>query len=154
VKVPPEELTVHLRSYGRVATGDRRCRAVRTTVLHGRAGELVGPTKVNLEEASKRGRRECRPCRREGKAAAPGPSTVAGRATRRGKGEGTQAENARATRETHAGAEVAAPQRLEGRRPAGESEGPIVPGKPGNAGGGKGPCFWDAREEGEKRRLA
>ncbi len=38
--------------------------------------------------------------------------------------------------------------------PAGESEGLVVPGKPGNAGGGKGPCFWDASEEGEKRRLA
>jgi hypothetical protein len=109
---------------------------------------------VNLEQASKRGRRECRLYRREGKAAAPGPSTVTGRATRRGNGEGTQAQNARATRETHAGAEVAASQRPECGRPVGESEGPIVPGKPGNAGGGKGPCFWDASEEGEKRRLA
>jgi hypothetical protein len=40
------------------------------------------------------------------------------------------------------------------RRPVGASEGLIVPEKPGNAGGGKGPCFWDASEEGEKRRLA
>ena len=84
----------------------------------------------------------------------PGSSTVADRVTRRGNGEDTYAQNAHATRETHAGAEVAAPQRLEGRRLVGESEGPIVPGKPGNAGGGKGPCFWDASEEGEKRRLA
>ena len=114
----------------------------------------MGPTKVNLEKASKSRRCECRPCRREGKAAAPGSSTVADRATRRGNGEGTQAQNARATREAHVGAEVAAPQRLESGRPVGESEGLVVPGKPGNAGGGKEPCFWDASEEGEKRRLA
>lgn len=153
MKVLPEELTVHLRSYGRVATGDGSYRAVRTTVLLGRAGELVGPTKVNPEQASKNRQCECRPCHREGKAAAPGASTVTGRATRRGNGEGTQAQNARATRETRAGAEVAAPQRSPGERPVRESEGPIVPGKPGNAGGGKGPCFWDASEEGETRRL-
>jgi hypothetical protein len=154
VKVLPEELTVHLRSYGRVATSNGRYRAVRTTVLHGRAGKRAGPTRVNPEQASKDRRRECRPSYRKGKAAVPGASTVAGRATRRGSGEGTYAENARATRETHTGVEVAAPQRLERRRPVGESEGPIIPGKPGNAGGGKGPCFWDASEEGEKRRLA
>lgn len=84
----------------------------------------------------------------------PGSSTVADRVTRRGNGEDTYAQNARATRETHAGVEVAAPQRSESERPAWESEGLIVPWKPGNAGGGKEPCFWDASEEGEKRRLA
>jgi hypothetical protein len=131
-----------------------RHEAARTTVFLGKAGKRAGPTKVNLEQASKSRRCECRPYRREGKAAAPGPSTVAGRATRRGNGEGTYAQNARATREAHAGAEVAAPQRSESGRPVRESEGLIVPGKPGNAGGGKGPCFWDASEEGEKRRLA
>jgi hypothetical protein len=151
VKVLPEELTVHLRSYGRMA--EDRHEAARTTVFHGKAGEHAGPTRVNPEQASKRCR-ECRPSYRKGKAAASGSSTVADRATRRGNGEGTQAQNARATREAHAGVEVAAPQRSESERPVGESEGLIVPGKPGNAGGGKGPCFWDASEEGEKRRLA
>jgi hypothetical protein len=77
---------------------------------------------VNPEQASKNRRRECRPCHREGKAAAPGPSTVTGRATRRGNGEGTQAQNAHATRETRAGAEVAAPQR-SGKRAAGAGVG-------------------------------
>src|SRR5215216_4659202 len=86
VKVLPEELTVHLRSYGRMA--EDRHEAARTTVFQGKAGKLAGPTKVNPEQASKRCR-ECRPCHREGKAAAPGSSTVADRATRRGNGEGT-----------------------------------------------------------------
>ena len=38
------------------------------------------------------------------------------------------------------------PKRRLGRRLDRESERPIVPLKPGNAGGGKGPYFWDAFE--------
>ena len=51
MEVLPEELTVHLRSYGRM-TEDRH-EAARTTVFHGKAGELAGPTRVNPEQASK-----------------------------------------------------------------------------------------------------
>ena len=39
------------------------------------------------------------------------------------------------------------PQRSQGFRPGRESERPIVPRRPGNAGGGKGPYFWGAFEE-------
>ena len=52
MKVLPEELTVHLRSYGRMA--EDRDEAARTTVFHGKAGERAGPTRVNPEQASKR----------------------------------------------------------------------------------------------------
>jgi hypothetical protein len=38
--------------------------------------------------------------------------------------------------------------------PRWESEGPIVPLKPGNAGGGKGPWFWVLRKELRERGLA
>ena len=52
MKVLPEELTVHLRSYGRMA--EERHEAARTTVFLGKAGKRVGPTRVNPEQASKR----------------------------------------------------------------------------------------------------
>lgn len=41
-----------------------------------------------------------------------------------------------------------------GRRAVQESERPIVPMKPGNAGGGKGPRFWVLLKETRTGRLA
>src|SRR5271169_6715497 len=38
-------------------------------------------------------------------------------------------------------------------RPVGESERPIVPSKPGNAGGGKGPWFKTSVESGDSREI-
>jgi hypothetical protein len=43
---------------------------------------------------------------------------------------------------------------LLGGGPRWASEGLIVPRKPGNAGGGKGPWFWVASDGAEERRLA
>jgi RNA-directed DNA polymerase len=45
-------------------------------------------------------------------------------------------------------------QRPLGGRSVWKSEGLILPWKPGNAGGGKGPYFWCASEEAEERRSA
>ena len=42
------------------------------------------------------------------------------------------------------------PKRRMSRRPDRESERVIVPWKPGNAGGGKDPHFWNAFEEAEE----
>src|ERR1700677_436951 len=50
--------------------------------------------------------------------------------------------------------EVRPRRRLQGRRPERESERVVVPLKPGNSGGGKGPYFGCAFEEGKGRRLA
>ena len=41
-------------------------------------------------------------------------------------------------------------KRQESWRPGRESERVIVPKNPGNAGGGKGPHFWNASEEAEE----
>jgi hypothetical protein len=41
-------------------------------------------------------------------------------------------------------------KRQMSRRPGRESERVIVPWKPGNAGGGKDPHFWNASEEAEE----
>jgi hypothetical protein len=40
-----------------------------------------------------------------------------------------------------------------GRRLRWESDGAVVPMKPGNAGGGKDPDFWNAFEDGEDRVI-
>src|SRR5688572_12142134 len=42
------------------------------------------------------------------------------------------------------------PQRRKGVGSGGESEGVVVPLRPGNAGGGKGPCVWCAFDGGEE----
>jgi len=44
-------------------------------------------------------------------------------------------------------------QRLE-RRSARVADGPVVPTKPGNSGGGKGPCFWALSKEPRAGGLA
>ena len=40
-----------------------------------------------------------------------------------------------------------------GRRLGWESDGEIVPMRPGNSGGGKAPDFWNALEDGEDRVI-
>jgi RNA-directed DNA polymerase len=42
---------------------------------------------------------------------------------------------------------------LQGQRQHGSRRGPIVLRKPGNAGGGRGPCFWCAGSESVARRI-
>ena len=104
-------------------------------------------TRVNPEQAPK-DRCECRPATYSGKAAAPGWEKPPGvLVARRGIGEGTYGESAYAMREAHGGEGVADPRPSFGGGPKWESEGPVVPRKPGNAGGGKGPWFWVLRKE-------
>ena len=78
VEVLPEELTVHLGSYGAGAGGNRRVRSLRTEARCSRAATRRAVTRVNSEQAPKdcRGRR---PAVNTGKAdepAAPQPSAT------------------------------------------------------------------------------
>jgi len=59
-----------------------------------------------------------------------------------------------ATRETPGGGGVSQPVAREGQTgPSGESEGSIVPRKPANAGGGKGPWFKVNARSGDSREI-
>ena len=67
----------------------------------------------------------------------------------RGNGDGTQERYlGQRGRPGLAGGSV--PKRRMSWRPDRESERVIVPWKPGNAGGGKDPHFWNASEEAEE----
>jgi hypothetical protein len=46
------------------------------------------------------------------------------------------------------------PQRVLGARSGRDSEGLVVPTKPGNSGRGTGPCFWNASQRESEGRLA
>ena len=62
--------------------------------------------------------------------------------SRRGNGEGTYTRSSDATREAPAVVYRHQPAAREGQAgPCGVAERPVVPEKPGNAGGGKGPWF-------------
>ena len=62
--------------------------------------------------------------------------------SRRGNGEGTYTRSSDATREAPTVVERHQPAAREGQAgPYGVAERPVVPEKPGNAGGGKGPWF-------------
>jgi hypothetical protein len=108
---------------------------------------LWAVTRVNPEQAPK-GSCECRPAWDAGKAVAPEAGETAERlVTRRGSGDGTQREGASQHGRPIAERESLTRNRSLGGGPRWESEGPIVPWKPGNAGGGKGPWFWVLRKE-------
>ena len=104
-------------------------------------------TRVNAEQASKRLMRE--PTRqRSGKAAVVGTGERHDptRRSRRGSGDGMSAQRrSDATREAPAvAARDRQPDAREGQAgPRGVAERLVVPTKPGNAGGGKGPQFKD-----------
>lgn len=49
--------------------------------------------------------------------------------------------------------EVAAPSVPKGSRASRMAEGVVVPSKPGNTGGGKGPCFWCAFDGSEETAI-
>ena len=67
--------------------------------------------------------------------------------SRRGNGEGTYTRSSDATREAPAVAERRQPAAREGQAgPYGVADRLVVPAKPGNAGGGKGPDFGCACE--------
>jgi hypothetical protein len=69
-------------------------------------------------------------------------------------GSGTQGRFSDATWEARNGCGVATRNGTVGCRSDRDSERPIVPKKPGNAGGGKGPHFRVLLKEARTRRLA
>src|SRR4051812_30766111 len=76
----------------------------------------------------------------------------------RGSGDGTHTTRTDATRETPPrGLSEGQPEAREGEAGrGGESEGLVIPMKPGNAGGGKGPWFkpmWKVAKEGRLSNL-
>jgi hypothetical protein len=158
MKDPSEESMGHLGSHPGAALprGTRRSLGKERPSPDGRANPRAA-TRVNPEQASKRTLRT--PTRSEdgaGRRALDSSTPMQEScAVRRGSGSGewrrTCVQRGRPTR-----AGVSAPRRAlaRGARPARESEGSTVPTRPGNAGGGKGPCFWDACEGAKDRGLA
>jgi hypothetical protein len=113
-------------------------------------------TRVNAEQASKRSSREPSPLRRVKadivqRSERPG----AGR-SRRGSGDGMSGQISGATRETPLGGpSTDQPEAREGQAgPGGVADGSVVPSRPGNAGGGKGPWLKAAHHVARDRRLA
>ena len=114
-------------------------------------------TYVNAEQASKTGIAGADPPPLKGKAtvaAHRGMTLDPRRRSCRGKGDGTRQEETNATRETPLGDHAGQRAAREGQaRPGGESDRPIVPLKPGNAGGGKGPWFQDQCHKQRQREI-
>lgn len=110
-------------------------------------------TRVNPEQASKvklwtptrlnNGEGRCAPGKK--------PLTATG-AVHRGSGSGMRGR-ARTQRGRPGRARGRSPQRVLGARPDRASEGLVVPLKPGNSGGGTGPCFWNASQGDSEGRL-
>ena len=105
---------------------------------------------MNAEQAPKTGLAGADPPPLKGKAsvaASRGMTHDPRRRSCRGIGDGTTQEEVNATRETPSVTVRGQRDAREGQaRPVGESDRPIVPSKPGNAGGGKGPDFGRAVE--------
>ncbi len=155
MEVLPVEWTVH---HGSHPEGQGRQRP--WSKLRGQQVALGDPAnpqaamRVKPEQASKvKLRMPTRLRNGEGRCA-PGkqPSRAPG-AVRRGSGSGMWGRSD-VQRGKTCRVRGRSPQRLGGGRPGRGSDGPIVPLKPGNAGGGKGPCFWGAFEGGPEGRLA
>jgi len=140
MRVPPEELSVRLGSYPDGAAGQSAASKLRGQSPREAGEQTRGPQRaVNPEQASKvLSRTPTRLPFGEGRCAAGKEPTSAPAAVRRGNGSGTRGrfsvQRGRPVRVRGGG-----PQRCGRHRRARESEGLIVPLKPGNAGGGKGP---------------
>jgi len=150
--VRPEELLVRLGSYPSGGEGDRPVGASGKGVHEGGRASVRAATRVKPEQAPK------------GKMGAPSPRTVG-----EGRSDGMEQPTKEVPsvprgggRSTHAsfgerhGRPVAVPagNRLVGGGRRQESEEPIVPRKPGNAGGGKGLWFEVRLDETRVRRSA
>jgi hypothetical protein len=147
VEVQPEELSVHLGSYPGGGEGDRPVEALGTKAREGGLASVRAATRVKPEQASKGGMRAPNRLKfGEGRRGRSEQPTDEDRSARRGNGRGTH---------TRIGAQHGRPVAVRGSdpRPSSwdgprqESEGPIVPTKPVNAGGGKGPWFGVRRDE-------
>jgi hypothetical protein len=154
VKVRPQEVSVHLSSSPGGGEGDRAVEALGRQARSGGSASVRAVTRVKPEQASKSLMRAPSPLSMdEGRCDRPDTPTDDGRSARRGSGHSTYARA-----DWQHGRPVGQVGRLangpaEGRaRQA--SEGLVVPSKPGNAGGGKGPWFGVRPNEPRTGRLA
>lgn len=153
VRVQPEELSIHLGSYLRGGEGDRSVEAAGTDGPRGGSASVRAATRVKPEQAPKILTLE--PSRHpggKGRRSWSEQSTDEDQLSNRGNGRSTYASIE--ARHGRPAAVRTDPQRLLGGRPTQESEGLIVPLKPGNAGGGKEPWFRVRRDEPRVGRSA
>ena len=160
-KDPLEQEMVRFDSWRAESSGNRAGRNLATKSTHGGRAIWRAVTRVKLEQASKtamwmptrRGNGEGGTDREEPGAGArheknhhaPMRSTGVV-STARQKGNRASVGEAR---DGGGGRDPRTPP--QGRRSSGRRKGSDVPMKPGNAGGGKGPCFWQVCKE-EKDR--
>ena len=155
MKVSSEQLSVRLGSYsggaaGRPAVSKPRRQSTRKACEQTRRPQRA----VNPEQASKvKMRTPTRLPFGEGRRAAGEKPTRAPVAVRRGNGSGMRGRFF-VQRGRSAPARDGGPQRSERRRRAQKSERLIVPWKPVNAGGGKGPHFRVLPREAREAGLA
>jgi hypothetical protein len=111
-------------------------------------------TRVNPEQASKvKSWTPTRLNNGEGRRVPGKKPLIAPGAVHRGSGSGMWGR-AQTQRGRPVGARGRSPQRVLGARLERDSEGPMVPMKPGNSGGGTGPYFWSASQRGPEGKLA
>ena len=154
VQVRPQDVSVHLSSDPGGGEGDRAVEASGTSARSGGSASVRAATRVKPEQASKSLMRAPSPLSMdEGRGGRPDAPTDEGRPARRGSGRSTYARGNWQHGRPVALAGQPANGPAEGRaRQA--SEGLIVPLKPGNAGGGKGPWFGVCANEPRRGRLA
>ena len=154
VKVRPQDVSVHLSSHPGDGQGDRVVEAPGTQARCGGSASVRAVTCVKLEQASKSLMRAPSPLSMdEGRCGRPDAPTDEGRLARRGSGHSTYARADWQHGRPVASAGTPADDLMEGRARQ-VSEGLIVPSKPGNAGGGKGPWFGVRPHEPRRGRLA
>ncbi len=155
MKVPPEQLSVRLGSDPSGAMEQSiMSKPWEQMSTSGGLATVRAVTRVNPEQASKvKSRRPTRLGNGEGRRAAGKQPMQAPVALRRGNGDGT-CRRPLSQRGRPGPMRGRGPQRRLGRRSVRESDGPIVPRKPGNAGGGKGSDFGALSKRPKMRRLA
>jgi hypothetical protein len=154
VQVRPQDVSVHLGSDLGGGEGNRAVEAPGTSARFGGSASVRAVTRVKPEQASKSLMRAPSPLSMdEGRCGRPDAPTEEGRSARRGSGHSTYACGDWQHGRPVALARLMANGPAEGRaRQA--SEGLILPLKPGNAGGGKGPWFGVRPNEPRTGRLA
>jgi hypothetical protein len=133
-------ILVATREMARV-TGPSKPRGQRPA-FQGGSASVRAATRVKPEQASKGVMRAPSLLTEdEGRRGRPDASTCEGRPARRGMGRSTYAHAMTCNTGDLFGLPGRLGERLLGRRVQQESQGPIRPMNPGNAGGGKGPWF-------------
>ena len=155
MRVPLEEVSVHFDSYLDGGSGQLLLSKLQGQRVHDwwtckRAGRNVSESRAGLESAIV----DADSARTGGRLPRHGEEpTEAPVAVHRGSGSSTYARFSDATWEARLCAGLR-PQRHFWWRHDRESERRVVPMKPGNAGGGKGPHFWVLSRETRVRGLA